>query len=543
MKIGSSYKQHGIDGTFDAIVIGSGIGGLASAALLARHGGKRVLVLERHYTAGGFTHAFHRPGYDWDVGVHYIGQTQPKALLRRVFDHLTDGALEWADMGEVYDTIIIGDDVYELPAGRRNFRRRMIEYFPGEVAAIDDYLARIRAATRSSHLYYAEKVLPAPLATLLGPALRFRAMRHARRTTAEVMAEVTDNKRLAAVLTGQYGDYGLPPSQSSFLMHALVVNHYLGGGAYPVGGSARIAETMLPLIEESGGQVLVNAEVDEIIVERGRAVGVRLADGACARAPMVISDAGVANTYRRLLPAEVARRRGLDRRVGRIEPSLAHASLYLGLDRTAADLDLRTSNLWIYPHDDHDRALAEFMADPEAPLPVAYVSFPSAKDPDFERRHPGHGTIEVITPAPYDLFRCWEATRWKKRGADYEAFKQRLADRMLEALYSRVPQVRGAIAHQELSTPLSTRHFIAHPRGEIYGLTHTPARFEQRWLRPRTPIRGLYLTGADVCSAGVGGALFGGVLTASAALRKNLVTAIARGPARTQEPRPAPAPA
>ncbi len=543
MKIGTSYKQHGIDGDFDAIVIGSGIGGLASAALLARHGGKRVLVLERHYTAGGFTHVFHRPGYDWDVGVHYIGQTQPKALLRRVFDHLTDGALEWADMGEVYDTVIIGGDTYELLAGRRRFRQQMVDYFPGEAAAIDDYLARIRAATRSSHLFYAEKVLPAPLDTLVGPALRYRAMRHARRTTAEVMAEVTKNQRLAAVLTGQYGDYGLPPSQSSFLMHALVVNHYLGGGAYPVGGSARIAETMLPLIEEAGGQVLVNAEVDEILVERGRAVGARLADGACVRAPLVISDAGVANTYRRLVPAAIARDRGLDRLLGRVGPSLAHASLYLGLDRTAADLGLRTSNLWIYPHDDHDRALAEFMADPDAPLPVAYVSFPSAKDPDFERRHPGHGTIEVITPAPYDLFRRWEATRWKKRGGDYDAFKQRLTDRMLEALFSRCPQVQGAIAHQELSTPLSTRHFTAHPRGEIYGLTHTPARFAQRWLRPRTPIRGLFLTGADICSAGVGGALFGGVLTASAVLRKNLVTAIARGPAAAPAPRSAPAPA
>ncbi len=66
-----SYKQRPPDGEWDAIMIGSGMGALAAAALLALRAGKRVLVLERHYTAGGFTHVFHRPGYDWDVGVHY----------------------------------------------------------------------------------------------------------------------------------------------------------------------------------------------------------------------------------------------------------------------------------------------------------------------------------------------------------------------------------------------------------------------------------------------------------------------------------------
>ncbi|RMF72996.1 MAG: FAD-dependent oxidoreductase, partial [Acidobacteria bacterium] len=97
VRIGRSYRQHGIDGRFDAIVIGSGIGGLSAAALLARHAGRRVLVLERHYTAGGFTHTFARPGYEWDVGVHYVGQTRPGTLLRRAFDAITDGSLEWAD--------------------------------------------------------------------------------------------------------------------------------------------------------------------------------------------------------------------------------------------------------------------------------------------------------------------------------------------------------------------------------------------------------------------------------------------------------------
>src|SRR5512139_1026123 len=102
-----SYKREHPTGPWDAIVIGSGIGGLATAALLAKYGGKKVLVLERHYTPGGYTHVFHRPGYEWDVGVHYIGDVHRGSMLRAAFDVIGDGGIEWEDMGEVYDRIVI----------------------------------------------------------------------------------------------------------------------------------------------------------------------------------------------------------------------------------------------------------------------------------------------------------------------------------------------------------------------------------------------------------------------------------------------------
>ena len=198
----------------------------------------------------------------------------------------------------------------------------------------------------------------------------------------------------------------------------------------------------------------------------------------------------------------------------------------MGARRDAASLGLGRSNIWVYPDHDHDRNVARYLADPEAPLPVAYLSFPSAKDPDFSRRYPGRATVEVIGLAPWEWFARWEETRWKKRGADYDAFKQRLADRLLEALLRQVPSLHGAVDHAELSTPLSTKHFAGHAHGEIYGLSHAPARFAARELRPETPIPGLYLTGADICTAGVAGALMGGVLTASVLARRNLLGAI-----------------
>ena len=112
-------------------------------------------------------------------------------------------------------------------------------------------------------------------------------------------------QEIDGVLTGQYGNYGLPPSKSSFFIHALVASHYLDGGAYPVGGASRLAMTILPVIESAGGAVYTNAEVRQILVEDDRAVGVRLADGNELRAPLVVSDVGASNTFRRLLPNEV----------------------------------------------------------------------------------------------------------------------------------------------------------------------------------------------------------------------------------------------
>src|SRR5580692_12111765 len=128
---GHAYKQRRIEESWDAIVIGSGIGGLATAALLAKHGGQRVLVLERHYTAGGFTHAFRRPGYEWDAGVHYVGEvSDPGSPIRAAFDHITEGRLRWNPMPDVYDRISIGDRDYDFPTGLERFRAEMGDRFP-----------------------------------------------------------------------------------------------------------------------------------------------------------------------------------------------------------------------------------------------------------------------------------------------------------------------------------------------------------------------------------------------------------------------------
>ncbi len=265
MKIAEPYGRARRDESYDAIVIGSGIGGLAAAALLAKYGGKRVLVLERHYTAGGFTHVFRRPGFEWDVGVHYVGEVQPGAMIGRVFDAITGGRLEWAEMGDVYDRVLVGGETIRLRSRRGGLRELAEDQVPRRRAAIDAYFAHLRRVAASAQLFFMEKALPAPLAAVVGPFLRRRFLRYARRTTRQVLESLTGNRRLIGVLTAQCGDYGLPPGESSFAIHAMVANHYLEGGFYPVGGAGRIAETIVPVIEASRRQ-----GPDQCRGERGR---------------------------------------------------------------------------------------------------------------------------------------------------------------------------------------------------------------------------------------------------------------------------------
>lgn len=525
-----SYKRYSGEERWDVIVVGSGMGGMTAAMLLAKHAGKRVLVLERHYVAGGFTHAFSRPGYDWDVGVHYIGDVgRPEAATRRMFDHVTAGRLQWAPLPEVYDRIMLGDRSYDIVAGKQRFRERMIEYFPSEAFAIDAYLEKVREASRAARGYFTEKAVPAPVAFLAGGFLRRKFMRFARRTTREVLEELTSNQELIGVLTGQFGDYGLPPGQSSFGMHAMLVNHYLGGAWYPVGGASAIAEGVIPEIVQRGGKILINAEVTRIVVERGRATGVEMADGRRFKAPLVISNTGASVTYGKLLTEGNEKTQALRRTVEELGSSAAHVCLYLGLNGTDADLGTQGTNLWIYPDADHDKNIARFLADHRNPIPLTYISFPSFKDPDFQRRHPGHSTVEVLTLASFDSFAPWNDKPWMKRGDDYVSLKHEFKDRLLAILYDHVPKLKGHVDVCEISSPLSTRKFVNYPNGEIYGLRHAPARFLDRSIKPRTPIKGLYLTGQDVCTCGVAGAMFAGAMTASAALGRPILQRIMKG--------------
>ncbi len=138
LRIGRRYRPSRLEGPYDAIVIGSGMGGMTTAACLSKLG-KKVLVLEQHYTAGGFTHAYARNGYEWDVGVHYIGDVgSRRSLSRQLFDFVSDGELDWAPMDDNYDRFFIGDEQFDMVAGKSETVKALKQRFPDEHEAIDE---------------------------------------------------------------------------------------------------------------------------------------------------------------------------------------------------------------------------------------------------------------------------------------------------------------------------------------------------------------------------------------------------------------------
>ena len=512
LRIGYRYRPKRLAPEYDAIIIGSGMGGLTSAALLSELGW-RVCVLEQHYTAGGYTHSYERNGYEWDVGVHYIGDVGAQTQTRRMFDFLSNGQLKWAPMDAEYDRFYIGDKVFNAKAGKQEFRENLIRQFPDEQDVIDAYLKLLASSGGALSAFGMGRAMKSWQQSIAQPFLNWKTPEVFFRNTYEVLSELTDDQELIAVLCGQWGDMGLPPKQSTFLVHAMIARHYLYGGYYPVGGAWKIAESIIPKIQQAGGEVFTYARVEQILVENGKVRGVEMKDGHRIDCECVISSAGVDNTFRHLLPAEIVERVGYQDKLEHVQPSFAHLGMYIGLAETAEQLGLPKTNFWIYPGSDYDAAVEAFVKDSNAPFPVVYISFPSAKDPDYLNRHPGTSTIEIVAPAPYKWFAEWRDKTWGKRGDEYEAFKAQLGERLLQHLYDKVPQVRDKIDYFEISTPLSTDWFGGYQQGELYGLAHTAERMQQKWLRPQTDIKGLWLTGQDVLTCGVTGAMMAGLLT------------------------------
>ncbi len=526
-----SYKKTKPDKTYDNIIIGSGISGSGLAAILAREG-QSSLVLERHYTPGGFTHVFKRRGYEWDVGVHYIGQVhQKRSFIRRVFNYITAEQLQWAELSDNYDRIIFGNKSYDFFKGKENFKNKLKEYFqaPEDQKSIDKYVNLIREASRTSRGLFATRVIPKLTGKLFGRFISGKSKEFYSKTTREVLESFISNPSLIGVLTGQFGDYGMSPGESSFIMHAMLVNHYFDGGSYPVGGSSRIFDTIEPTIKSAGGDVFVNAEVDEILIKNKKAVGVKMVDGKEFYAKSIISSTGVHNTYNQLLKGQHVSQTNL-RKVNELKYSVAHLCLYIGFKETPEALNIPKTNLWIYPDNyDHDENIRKYLKDPEnEEFPVVYISFPAAKDPDFQNRYPGKSTIEIITLTDYEIFKKWESKEWKKRGKEYEDMKEQYSQRLLQKLYEQMPQLKGKVDYYELSTPLSTKHFVNYDHGEIYGLEHSPERFDSRAIHVKSSVKNLYLTGQDIVSCGIAGALLSAVVTSTSLTGKSIIKKIAK---------------
>ncbi len=491
---------------------------MVAAALLAKLG-RRVLVLEQHYVPGGFTHTFRRKKWIWDVGVHAVGEVTTHSLPGRLLSLLTDDRLKWASLGPVYDEFHYPDGFrIDFPDSPRQFKQNLLEAFPDEERAIYDYFTRVRDVAGAMKGYYLGKLAPSGWPAKAADLLLARKARgYLDQRVSDVLDGLTQNQRLRTVLTSQWGYYGSPPSRASFGMQALVTKHFEHGGYYPVGGSGRIAETLLTTVSNAGGATVIHASVEEIELEDGRVRGVRLKDGRKVLTSKVVSAVGVAATVTRLLGGDAAKAPWAQR-VAALPKAPAHVCLYLGFKGDIRAAGASAANRWFYETWSCDAEAWDVAGpDPLPDAPVLYCSFPSLKDPEHDPGPEHLHTGEVVTFVPWELFEPFKDAQWQKRGGAYAALKERMERHLKEQFLRHMPTLRGLIAHAELSTPATTHHFVKPMNGSIYGLEPTPERFRVEELRPASPIPGLTFAGSEVSAVGVVGAAMGGVLAAVSA--------------------------
>ncbi len=498
---------------FDVIVIGSGMGGMTTAAALSRLEYK-ILLLEQAQTIGGLTHAFTRDGFTWDVGLHYCGTFGHDQLAGRILDWLSGGAIEFRSVGTVYDTLHFPDG-FEISVGRPAvaYKMELKDRFPDNVAEIDAYFEALLSAEEAGHMVGAERAIPEPFRSAHHWWNKRKIQRWCSRTTGEVIAELISNPKLAAVLSAQWGTYGGKPKEASFGIHATVIGHYLEGAAYPVGGAAAIARGLVPVIEAAGGSARAGTPVSEILLKDGKAVGVRTKSGEEINAPFIVSAIGAGETVKHLLPEEI-REQNWAREIANFKPSICHFAVFLGFEGDIARHGASRSNQWFYESWDTNDAI--WAVAEGGPIPMMFVSFPSLKDPAHDAGPSIKHTGEMLVWADWSSVAEFSAGGAEECADEWAAFKQSIETKMMDFFVEKFPALAPLVVYRELGTPLATASFTGHEKGGFYGVETTPRRMLSDALNARTPVPGLFLTGQDVMSPGIAGALSGGMLGAAA---------------------------
>ena len=513
---------------YDVIIIGSGISGLSSASTLSQIYNKRVLVLERHWKIGGFTHIFKRVGkhgtYLWDVGLHYIGEMQNGTTTRAMFDFVTQGKVKWQKMNDPFDVFVYPGFTFGARTGKENLKQGIINLFPQEKDAIEKYFHDLKKVSSWSTRYHMAKMLPASISAISN-MLKSPGSKLALTTTGAYMDETFRDDKLKALLVSQWGDHGLPPSQSSFHVHSVIVNHYMNGAYYPVGTSKTIADSIVPVIENAGGKCLANHTVTELIIDNGKAIGVKVVEsnkkensGRTEKefyADTIISSAGAEITFTKLMPENY--KVPFEKEVSEFPSSMSHVTLYLGLKDDPSKLGFNGENYWLYSSYDHEDMYNKRNELVNGKVSSCYLSFPSLKDPDAKSN-----TAEIIAFMDYEPFKQWADKPWKKRGEDYQQLKDRITNALIEFVDNKLQGIGykgigNIIDVAELSTPLTTEFFTGYKNGGIYGIPAAPDRYKKEWIGIKTPVKNLYMTGADAISHGITGGLMGGALTVGTA--------------------------
>lgn len=506
--------------SWDAIVVGSGSGGLTAAAALATTG-RRVLVLERNHQAGGLTQTFVRDGFRFNVGMHRLGGFGPGQPNRRLMEALVGDRLRMTRVEGGHDRVSFPGLSLAFDWSTSHFGTALLTAFPHERHGIGRYLEALEQGQAALDMLLMARCA-SPLRSSARTWLGQKAIeRWVQRTTREVVDECVAAPELRAFLCARWGDYGSPPTESSFALHAAITRRCMDGAWYPAGGPGAFARELSAVVAARGGEVRTDAEVAQFDVEHERATGVRLTDGEMIPCDCIVSDIGIRNTLRRLPSIEMDYHWARDGYS--LEPSVGAVVVYLGLEGDIAALGATPVNEWIYESWNVDN----LWHDPEHDMraPAFFVTFTSLRDPAHVPGPRRQHVCELVAPVDWSVFARWDRSNSEEgmkagtpsaaRSPSYLAFKAMVERRLLAQFRERFPELAACVRVVETSSPVSLATFTGAEHGAMYGLQTTPQRFLSHALRPRTPIHGLYLAGQDVATPGVMGAAMGGMMAAA----------------------------
>ena len=486
------------DAAYDTVVVGSGIGGLSCAALLARQG-QKVLVVERHDRPGGYAHGFRRRGVRFDSAVHLVGGCgagpyEGAGLIRRLLEGVgAAGRCSFEPVDPFY-AAIFPDFRLDLPTGVEAFVDAHVLRFPGEARGFRELMS-VCQQIRGETLRAPELLDPSGFGRL---AHHFPLLvRYHRATLAQVMDEYLTDEHAKAVFGALWPYLGLPPSRISFLFWSMMLLSYVEEGAwYCKGGFQNLASALAHSVEAAGGELLYRSPVRRIRVENGRACGVVLENGQRIDANTVVSNADARQTYGELIGREHLPRR-LVVNLRKMKHSLSAFVLY-----GVTSCDLRAAGaaheMFIYQQWDHDRDYANLQ---EGRISRIGLTVPSLADASLAGD--GESVFSVTVLLPYALSHSWR---------DEKDF---YVDLLLAEADAALPGLRDGLRFAEGATPRTMERYTRNHEGAMYGWDLDPAQVGPMRLAQRSPVAGLVLAGHwttpgggiyGVCQSGVSAA-------------------------------------